>query len=128
LTICFEICAVFGLTILACQTTLSVLGFGRTYRLSDEDTDSDSDWVDSSDQWDNDKIQIPPEADPIRLIADSNARLTMNRLRSVGLAIAFFGLMGYAAHASQFSLLQTYALAVLTAGSAYLGSALLSSK
>ena len=123
--LCFVICAVSGITILACQITLCVLGFGDRSPFPDEESTRDSASDVFSGESDGTSLATPTEADGSSDAYVESSRLTLIRVRAIGLAITFFGLMGCAADASQFTIYPALAAAFLVGFTAYLVGVLL---
>lgn len=114
----FVIFTVVGLMILACHTVLYVMGFAENSTFPDGEFDRYLDSLNLSDEENleqSEKHSNATESGP-----STGWGLALIRLRGVGLAITFFGLMGCAAEASHFTTTYTIASSALSALVAYL--------
>lgn len=118
MNLCFIICAVCGMIVLACQTIASVLGVGELLTFANEDDDSDEA---------ADAISGKPGEMPGLESASSTGddiplprwRRALTRIGAAGLAIAFFGLMGCAAEATHLNTPSILGAAMLSGLIAY---------
>jgi len=117
----FVICTVFGVTLLACLTLLSVLGLDQKPDFLDQN------W--KSGYEDVLEIGLTPNDRPIETDISQSVipqpRSQGSPLRGLGAGIAFFGLAGSAAHTVNMPLYQTFGLSFLAAIVAFLGVGLL---
>lgn len=125
MNLCFIICAVCGMSILVCQMIVSMLGLGERVTFPDDDDDAATLNDDFSQQAAN-PLPLASQASVRRELLPQSSP-SMVRIGATGLAIAFFGLMGCAAEATQLEPLSIFGAALFSAAVAYfLGLFLLS--
>ena len=119
----YIVCSVAGVTLLACAATLSALGLGRGCLFSEEETEevereSGSTSVSSLDPLVSDAAKHAETAEEL-------VKTGLSRVRSLGVAIVFFGLTGCIGDASQFTTIQTAALSLFVGVVAYFAAGFL---
>ena len=127
MSLLFVTCAVIGVTTLASQTTLSLLGFDGGLDVFEDEVDATRGFVDGvvPEDKSSDAATLVNSPAKSRDQDGKGSRVGMIRLRAVGLSILFFGLMGSAAEASHFTLFNTFAAASLVAAVTYVGGVFL---
>ena len=117
----FVICTVFGVTLLACLTLLSVLGLDQKPDFLDQNWKSGSEDVLEIGLTPIDGLSEPDVSQSVT----PKPRSQGSPLRGIGAGIAFFGLAGSAAQTANMPLYQTFGLSFLAAVVAFLGISLL---
>ncbi|HEY0980717.1 MULTISPECIES: hypothetical protein [unclassified Schlesneria] len=111
----FMICAVVGVTLLACVTFVSILGLDGTSRFLDQDWNTDT-----SDGLDSSSSRMTSETPGERSTSPGSALKEVSAvLRRLSAATTFFGLTGYGTHAIKMSSLHTFGLSALAGAIAY---------
>ena len=117
----FVICTVFGVTLLACLTLLSVLGLDQKPDFLDQNWKSGYEDVLEIGLTPIDGLSEPDVSQSVT----PKPRGQGSPLRGIGAGIAFFGLAGSAAQTANMPLYQTFGLSFLAAVVAFLGISLL---
>ena len=119
----YIVCSVSGVTLLACAATLSALGLGSGCLFSEEETEEVGQEIESTSA-----SGLRPLVSDTARPAESAQELIktgLNRVRSLGVAIVFFGLTGWFGDAGQFTTIQTAALSLLVGVVAYFAAGFL---
>ena len=119
----YIVCSVAGVTLLACAATLSALGLGRGCLFSEEETAEVEREIASTSV-----SSLSPLVSDTAMPAESAEELVqtgLSRVRSLGVAIVFFGLTGCAGDASQLTTIQTAAVSLLVGVVAYFAAGFL---
>ena len=119
----FVVCIVFGVMLLVCQITLSVLGIRESLDFWDEEITPNSE-SERETICENELAEASAVADQVGLGIET-PKAGMASLRAIGTAITFFGLMGSAAESSRFATLPTIAIAFAAGLLAFMGVSVL---